>query len=52
MRMAVYVLIGLVAILMVLCYALVVTAHEADERAEKMYRKWKENKDGRFDKTE
>lgn len=29
---------------MVMCYALMVMAHEADERAERMYRKWKESK--------
>ena len=29
-------------ILLVIGYALLVMAHEADERAERMYRKWKE----------
>ena len=34
-----------ICLLLVLCYALLVTAYEADERAERMYRKWKESKD-------
>lgn len=45
MRWIVMVLLMLLCILMVICYALVVVAHDADERAERMYRKWKENKD-------
>ena len=45
MRIVVYVLIAIIALLMVLCYSLMVTAHEADERAERMYRAWKESKD-------
>ena len=45
MRIVVYVLIGVIVAMMVLCYSLLVTAHEADERAERMYRKWKESKD-------
>ena len=39
------VLIMALCVMMVLCYALMVMAHEADERAERMYRKWKEDKD-------
>ena len=42
MRIAIYVLILLCAVMMLICYALCVMAHEADERAERMYRKWKE----------
>ena len=52
MRIFVYVLIAVIAALMLLCYSLCAIASEADERAERMYRKWKESKDGRFDKTE
>ncbi len=52
MRVAIIVLIMMVTVLMVLCYALMVMAYEADERAERMYRKWKEKCDERFDKTE
>lgn len=52
MRIAIYVLILLCAVMMIICYALCAMAHEADERAERMYRKWKESTDGRFDKTE
>jgi hypothetical protein len=52
MKWIIFVQICIIGILLVTCYALLVTAHEADERAERMYRKWKESKDGRFDKTE
>ena len=52
MRVALILLLALVVALVVLCYSLVVMASEADRRAERMYRKWKESKDGRFDKTE
>ena len=45
MRWIVFVFVMIIAILLVICYALMVTAHEADERAERMYRKWKESKD-------
>ena len=45
MRMAMYVLITLCAVLMLIGYALLVMAHEADEKAERMYRKWKEQLD-------
>ena len=31
--------------LLVMDYALLVIAHDADERAERMYRAWKEGKD-------
>ena len=44
MRVAIIVLLMIVCVLLVLCYALLVTAYEADERAERMYRKWKESK--------
>ena len=45
------VLLMALCVLLVLCYALMVMAHDADERAEKMYRKWKEKNDERgFDK--
>ena len=47
MRMTIYVLLILCAVLMVIGYALLVMAHEADERAESMYRKWKEERDER-----
>ena len=44
MRVAIFILIGIALLLTILCYALVVMAHEADERSERMYRKWKERK--------
>lgn len=52
MRWIVFGMLVVICLLMLMCYALMVMAHEADERAERMYRKWKESKDGRFDKTE
>lgn len=45
MRWIILVLLMVLCILMVMCYALMVMAHDADERAERMYRKWKENKE-------
>ena len=47
MRWIVMVLLMVVCILLVICYALMVMAHEADERAEEIYRKWKEKDDGK-----
>ena len=47
MKWIIFVQICIIGILLVICYALLVTAHEADERAERMYRKWKESKDDR-----
>lgn len=44
MRWIILVLLMVLCILMVMCYALMVMAHDADERAERMYRKWKESK--------
>lgn len=38
------ILVGLL-LLVLLEYALMVAAHDADERAERMYREWKEGKD-------
>ena len=36
-----------IVLLLVMDYALLVIAHNADERAERMYRAWKEGKDER-----
>lgn len=44
MRWIVFVMLMVICLLMVMCYALMVMAHDADERAERMYRKWKESK--------
>ena len=44
MRIAIWVLLILVTLLLITAYSLCVIAHEADERAERMYRKWKESK--------
>ena len=37
----------IITLLLVLDYALVVIAHEADERAERMYRRWKSERSDR-----
>ena len=42
MRFVISVMAVLLCILLVMAYALCVMAHDADERAERMYRKWKE----------
>ena len=42
MNIAIWILLALVALLMIVAYSLLVMAREADERAERMYRKWKE----------
>ena len=42
------ILIGLLLLVLVE-YALMVVAHDADERAERMYRAWKESKDNDSD---
>ena len=44
------VLLMVICILLVIGYALLVMAHDADERAERMYRKWKEERDEREQK--
>lgn len=45
MRWIVFGMLVVICLLMLMCYALMVMAHEADERAERMYRKWKEQLD-------
>lgn len=47
MKWIIMVLIMALCVMLVISYALVVMAHEADERAEKMYRKWREKDDGK-----
>ena len=44
MKWVAFVLLMVVCLLLVMCYALMVMAHDADERAERMYRAWKESK--------
>ena len=44
MRWIILVLLMIICILLVVGYALLVMAHEADERAERMYIEWKESK--------
>lgn len=42
MRWIIIVMLMVICVLLVLCYALCVIASEADERAERMYKKWRE----------
>ena len=51
MRTFIFILLILLCILLIVAYALCVMAHDADERAERMYRKWKEEVNGRSDKA-
>ena len=44
MKWIIFVMMMIICILLVIGYALLVMAYEADERAERMYRKWKESK--------
>ena len=44
MRTAIYILLILLTVLLIIAYSVLVMAHDADERAERMYRQWKENK--------
>ena len=51
----IFVLLAVNAILLIMAYSLIVMAHDADERAERMYRKWKEEineRNGRSDKAQ
>ena len=38
------ILLVIILLLLIIDYALMVMAHDADERADRMYRKWKESK--------
>ena len=44
MRWIIFVMMMVICLLLIICSALLVMAYEADERAERMYRKWKESK--------
>lgn len=45
MRFIIWVLLAVIAILVAMCYALLVAASQADERAERMYKRRKEKDD-------
>ena len=50
MNVLVIVLFGMMALLalmMIVCYALLVVASRADEREEQFYKEWKEKDDGK-----
>ena len=42
MRMAIIILLIATCLLIIMAYSLCAIAHDADERAERMYQKWKE----------
>ncbi|MEE0898078.1 MAG: hypothetical protein U0L88_10680 [Acutalibacteraceae bacterium] len=42
MRIVIYVLLGICAVLILVCYSMVVIADRVNRRAERMYRKWRE----------
>lgn len=50
MKWLVMVLIMALCVMLIVSYALLVMANEERERANRMYRLWKESRDGRFDK--
>ena len=52
MRYVIFALLIIICILMLVAYSLLVKAHDADERAERMYIKWKEEKDERISDKE
>lgn len=43
------ILLIIIALLLVIDYALMVIAHDADERAERMYKEWKDHNDEQMD---
>ena len=45
MSWLIMVLIMALCVMLVICYALMIMAHNADERAERMYKEWKEKDD-------
>ena len=47
MRYVILALLIIICILTLIAYSLLVIAHDADERAERMYKKWKEEHNGR-----
>jgi len=47
MKWIIMVLLMVLAIMMVICYSLLVMASRADEREEQFYREWKEKDDGK-----
>ena len=45
MKWFIFVMVTITAFLLVICYSLLVVASEADERAERIYKAWKEKDD-------
>ena len=48
MMYVIFALLIIICILTFIAYSLLVMAHDADERAERMYRKWKEEAEERW----
>ena len=42
-----FIALGIIMLLLIISYSLLVMVHEADERAERMYRRWKDETDRR-----
>lgn len=49
MRIVIFIMLVLLCILLLIAYSLCVIAHDSDERAERMYKKWKESINERSD---
>ena len=47
MRTFIFILLVILVFLLLVAYSLLVIAHDADERAERMYRKWRKEIDER-----
>lgn len=45
MKWMLFVLVMVISVLLLMCYSLMAIAHDADEREEEMYRKWREEKE-------
>jgi len=44
MKWIIFVMVTIIAFLMVICYALLVVASDADEKDERMYEEWKRSR--------
>lgn len=42
-----FIALGIIMLLLIISYSLLVMVHEADERAERMYRRWKDERGNR-----
>ena len=49
MKWLLFVMMMIICILLLICYSLMVMAHDADERADEMFKKWQSEKHERTD---